>query len=299
MEPASEAFLRRAACPERNHSPEDWMMALWSSSAAYSTGVLWGPAVPPPVPTQLTQTTNRHTQVKRKFYYPTKVAEQPAWHFNYADQLEALGVGMGLVLADVTASANDSRQLGYAIGAWLNTVREFGPGATGQIDVLKYGSGNVVFTLPDFLAPDPPAGMTPVLPGALSRVFRYVRTVKAVSGYTEGKGLLLGVVGEEIPPPPLGPPPAPRISLLLGQLPEQQQVLVKFFKDGHQGIWLESRRGTGPWEFLITSTQSPYMDNRPLLVPGQAEVREYRAMFWDKGVASGDWCAVQKITVSP
>ena len=40
-------------------------------------------------------------------------------------------------------------------------------------------------------------------------------------------------------------------------------------------------------------------DTRPLLVPGVAEVREYRAMFWDKGQPSGEWCDVAKITVSP
>jgi NADPH-dependent 2,4-dienoyl-CoA reductase/sulfur reductase-like enzyme len=32
---------------------------------------------------------------------------------------------------------------------------------------------------------------------------------------------------------------------------------------------------------------------------GVAEVREYRAMFWDKGQPSGEWCDVAKITVSP
>ncbi len=274
-------------------------MALWSSGVAWSAGVLWGPAVSPPVLTALTETTHKHTHMKRKFYYPTKVAEQPAWHFNYADQLEALGVGMGLVLADVTASVNDARQLGYAIGAWLGAVREFGPGATGQVEVLKYGSGITAFALPEFLAPDPPAGVTAVLPGALLRVFRYVGVVKGAPGYTEGKGLLMGIVGEEIPPPPPGPAGGPRVTLTLSQTPESQQVLVKFYKDGHEGIWLESRRGAGTWEYIINNTQSPILDARPLLVPGQAEVREYRAMFWDAGVPNGDWCDVAKITVSP
>ncbi|MEQ1748185.1 MAG: hypothetical protein ABL974_02100 [Prosthecobacter sp.] len=227
------------------------------------------------------------------------MAEQPAWHFNYADQLTELGVGMGLVLADVTASANESRQLGYAIGAWLGAVRDFGPGATRQVEVLKYGSGITPFTLPEFLAPDPPAGLTAVLPGALARIFRYMGVIKGVSGYTEGKGILMGVVGEEIPPPPPGPTGGPRVSLSLSQTPESQQVLTKFYKDGHEGIWLESRRGAGLWEFLIISTKSPYLDARPLLVPGQAEVREYRAMFWDAGAPNGDWCDVAKITVSP
>ncbi|MBE7498633.1 MAG: hypothetical protein HS117_27150 [Verrucomicrobiaceae bacterium] len=236
--------------------------------------------------------------MQRKPYYPKKVSEQPAWHFNYADQITILGPGMGLVPADVTATINDSRHVGYSIGAWCNTVREFGPGATGQLEVLKFGSGLTAFELPEFVPPAPPAGLTTVLPGALARIFKYVQVIKGSPGYTEGQGLLLGIVGEEVPPPPPGGG-VPRLTLMLNQVPAQQQVLAKFFKDGHEGIWLESRRGNGAWEFLIISTKSPYIDTRPLLVPGQAEVREYRAMFWDAGQPNGDWCDVARITVSP
>lgn len=274
-------------------------MALWSDGALWSSpSSIWGPVVPPSPLIANTRTRKTTQTMKRKFYYPTKVAEQPAWHFNYATQLTELGVGIGLVLADITASANDSRQLGYAIGAWLNGVREFGPGSTGQVEVLKYGTGNTPFVLPEFLPPDPPVGLTAVLPGALARIFRFVGMIKGAPGYTDGMGLLMGVVGEEIPPPPPGGS-GPRLSLMLNQQPAQQQVLAKFFKDGHQGIWLESRRNGGAWEFLAISTKSPYTDTRALLVPSQAEVREYRAMFWDAGQPNGEWCDVAKITVSP
>ena len=53
------------------------------------------------------------------------------------------------------------------------------------------------------------------------------------------------------------------------------------------------------WEFLATTTKSPYVDDRPLLNPAQAEVREHRARFRDQGAPNGDWCDVAKITVSP
>ncbi|MDZ4404887.1 hypothetical protein [Prosthecobacter sp.] len=236
--------------------------------------------------------------MQRKPYYPRKVAEQPNWHFTYAEQLVLHGVSIGLVLADVTASVNDSKHLGYGLGAWLNSVREFGPGSTGQVEVLKYGTGTTPFTLPEFTAPTPPAGLTAVLPGALARIFRYVRAIKAAPGYTEGIGLLMGIVGEELPPPPPGSG-VPRLTLALNQIPAQQQVLLKFFKDGHEGIWIESRRNGGAWEFLAISSKSPYTDTRALLVASQAEVREYRAMFWDAGQPNGEWCDVAKITVSP
>ena len=65
------------------------------------------------------------------------------------------------------------------------------------------------------------------------------------------------------------------------------------------GMWIESRRGTGDWEFLTTSDKSPILDDRPLLAAGQAEVREYRARFWDQGKPNGAWCDVAKLTVGP
>ncbi len=40
-------------------------------------------------------------------------------------------------------------------------------------------------------------------------------------------------------------------------------------------------------------TVKPYSDDRPLLVPGTAETREYRLRWWD----NGDWNPVQKLTV--
>ncbi len=46
-------------------------------------------------------------------------------------------------------------------------------------------------------------------------------------------------------------------------------------------------------------TESPYMDERPLLVAATPEVREYRMRFWDKGTPNGDWTDVVKVTVSP
>ena len=62
---------------------------------------------------------------------------------------------------------------------------------------------------------------------------------------------------------------------------------------------LRRRRGTGDWEFVAISMKSPYTDTRALLVPNQAEMREYRAMFWDNGQPNGEWCDVARITVSP
>ena len=77
------------------------------------------------------------------------------------------------------------------------------------------------------------------------------------------------------------------------------KMKLSFFKYNHMGVYIECRRGAGAFEFLAIDTESPYMDERPLLVVGQPEVREYRMRFWDKGTPNGDWTDVVKVTVSP
>ena len=74
---------------------------------------------------------------------------------------------------------------------------------------------------------------------------------------------------------------------------------LTFFKYSHMGVHIESRRGNGLWEFLSVDTETPYLDERPLLGAGQPEVREYRMRFWDKGTPNGDWTDVSSVTVSP
>jgi hypothetical protein len=232
--------------------------------------------------------------MKRQPYYPKQIADQPEWHFNYADRLAENGAAMGLLAADVTASVNDSKHLGYALGAWLTKVREFGPGATGELETLKFGTGGTAFELPVFEPPAPPAGLTAVLPGALARIFKYVQTIKAAPGYTEGLGLLLGVVGEEDTVEHI----RPEFTLKTEAGDGCHCVKVRFKKFGHYAVAVYSKRGNGGWELLGIDTASPYEDDRPLLVAGQPEIREYKLRFWDAGEENGEWTDVASITVS-
>lgn len=146
--------------------------------------------------------------------------------------------------------------------------------------------------------PTLPVGITSVLPGALDRTFLLVKEIKAKKTYTLAMGLDMGIVGEEMPTPP-GTVAPPRITLSLIQTPTMQQVLVKFSRIVTKASGWRAAAARVPGRPSQSSPPEPYTDTRELLVPGQAEVREYRAMFWDEGEASGDWCDVAKITVSP
>lgn len=270
-------------------------MATWSSGVLWNSGALWGPASPQP-PLKQHRQIQRHTRtMKRQPYYPTRLEAQPEWHFNYADRLTEYGAGLGLLPADITASVNDSRHLGYALGVWLTKVREFGPGVTGELETLRYGTGTTPFELPEFVAPAPPSGLTPVLPGALNRIFKFVQTIKSAPDYTEGIGLLMGIVGQE----DTIDHPFPELSLKIEQGPACQCVRIRFKKWDNYAVALYSKRGTTDWELLGIASESPYSDERPLLVAGQPEVRSYRARFWDAGTENGDWTPISTTPVAP
>jgi hypothetical protein len=148
--------------------------------------------------------------------------------------------------------------------------------------------------LPTFTAPALPAGVTAALPGTLTRIFALIAKMKLSAGYTEAIGTDLGIIGSEATEKTV-----PKFITEMLQGSGCQCVKLTFYKYNHMGVYIEGRRGTGAWEFQAIDTESPYIDERPLLVAGTPEVREYRMRFWDKGTPNGDWTDVVKVTVSP
>ena len=170
----------------------------------------------------------------------------------------------------------------------------FAPSTTDAVDDVLTGAGTAAVVLPTFVAPALPTGVTAALPGALNRLFALIGRMKLSASYTEGIGTDLGLVGAAETEKPL-----PKFSAKTEQGSANENVRLVFSKYTHMGVYLESRRGTGAWDFLAIDTESPYVDDRPLLTASQPEVREYRMRFWDKGTPNGDWTDVAKVTVSP
>ncbi len=130
--------------------------------------------------------------------------------------------------------------------------------------------------------------------GALDRLFRLVKDIKNKPGYTESIGNDLKVIGDTYSDPDL-----PKFSVKTIQGMDGQAAELRFFKYGRTGVHIESRRGGGAWEFLAIDTESPYLDERPLLTASVPEQREYRMRFWHKGNPTGEWTDVQIVTVGP
>jgi len=276
-------------------------MALWNSNVNWSASILWGPSALPSGPSNANSKKN-NTPMKRDNYYPRLVAERPEWHANFAAKILIYGPILGLTPAQVNQGVADNLYLAYGLGDWISNVRDFAPACTSSLETLTIGTGNEAYVFKPYTAPDLPTlpvGIT-VTPGALTRTFGLVQVIKGLSPYTQDMGIDMGIVGPEAPPPP-PPGDAPVPQLIVSAIPgdENEVGRVKYFKYGHEYVMLESRRGGGAWEHLAQSAKSPFLDTRPLLVAGQAEVREYRGRYYDKGANSSGWSDVAKVTVGP
>ena len=237
---------------------------------------------------------NKRNTMKRQKYYPSRIGDQLIWLMNYYTKLPTYGPTCGVVAGDITASVADAKWCHYMLGLWLAAVRAFSPATTDAVDEGLTGTGSSVMVLPGFTAPALPTGVVAQLPGALTRIFALIAKMKLGAGYVESIGTEMGIVGAEETDKT-----APKFLIEVLQGATHQSAKLVLYKYGHQGVVIEGRRGAGEWEFLAIDTESPYIDDRPLLVAGTPEIREYRMRFWDKGTANGDWSPVQKTTLSP
>ena len=234
--------------------------------------------------------------MKRQDYYPSRIAAQVLWLLNYYTKLPLYGTTCGVSAGDVTATVADAKWCFYMLGLWLNAVRGFSPATTDAVDIGLTGTGSSVMVLPTFTAPALPAGVVAQLPGALTRIFALISQMKLNAGYTTAIGDDLKIVGSEEDP---DTHPVPKVTIEIIQGPNGKIVRSKFVKFGHEGVCIEGRRGTTDWAFLAIDTLTPYDDDRPLLVAGTPEVREYRFRFFDKGTPNGEWTLVFSVTVGP
>lgn len=239
----------------------------------------------------------------REDYYPTQISEQADWHLNFAAKFPLYGAILGKTALQINNAVADNLTLAYGLSDRRTSVRDFGPASTASLELLKKGTGGDPFAFTAYTAPPLPTlpvGADPVLPGALVRTFGLIKGLKGEPGYTLAMGLDMGIVGSEAPPPPPpGEAPSPVITVSAISGTENQYGRVKFVKNGHEYVIIECRINGAAFVELGMSKKSPFIDDRPLLVAGQAEVHEYRARYYDNGAPSSGWSDVAKITVGP
>ncbi len=79
----------------------------------------------------------------------------------------------------------------------------------------------------------------------------------------------------------------------------QSQVDIRVFKAGYSVVVVDSRRGGGDWEQIATLTGANFVDNRPPLVAGVPEQREYRSQGFQDNARHGPLSAVVSVVTVP
>ena len=121
------------------------------------------------------------------------------------------------------------------------------------------------------------------------------RRIKAHPAYTVALGDLLGVEGPEDTTNLATSKPTLAAAAKSGGVVE-----ITFTKSKSDGVNIYClRSGDVASTFLARDTASPYVDNRPLLVPGKPEVREYRAIYVLGDAEIGNFSDEIVITATP
>lgn len=221
-------------------------------------------------------------------YFPSGQPEQILWLPNFVTKLTARAAELGYTPAEIASTVIDCNWALYCIQKVGPAAKTYAQSMTAAIRANLY-SDPVVGTpppLPAFALPVPIP--TQAAPGALKRVFAFIKTMKLRAQYTIAIGEDLGVIGDEETENPDAVPRLGKIVVRGGE------VIIPFFKDGHMGVYIECSIDGGPWAFVTIDTTSPYNDTRPLAPGKAAEKRRYRLCFWD-GEATHVWVTTEEV----
>ncbi len=226
-------------------------------------------------------------------YFPRREPDQIPWLNNYKTKIATHGATVGVTAPEIAATQADLTFYVWLLEIWHPQVEQDTREATAYKKLVANGGVPNLSPIPvptGTLFPSPPA---PQPVGILKRLFAQIARLKTSAGYNEMIGQDLQIIGTESADTHL----FPDFTTTVEDGPTCQCARLDFTKFGHEGVYIESRRNGGAWEFLAIDTKKPYLDARPLLVNGQAETREYRMRFWDGGEPNGDWTAVQKASI--
>ena len=236
--------------------------------------------------------------MKAQPYFPGDLANQLLFFVNLQTKYDGYAAALGLSPA---SQAKFKLTIAWLIWTWethMPTRRNDSYAATAWRQNLTNGISNASTQtdppVPAALTPpsqaNPPVG--PAYYGMLTWLFSEIARWKKAEGYTDAMGADLGIVGSastaHTDPPTLWQGAVAQNSV---------EVCTNIYE--HAGVWLESQRqGEAGFSFLATETTSPYVDNRPVKTPSQAEWRDYRACWWDNNAASYAFGPVLRVLVN-
>lgn len=204
----------------------------------------------------------------RTDYLPTTDGDLLIWYDHFKTNLMAQQAVLKLSDADIATVTSDGNELHEKVFA-ANAAAAAAHHANHE---KKASSGNI-----------------------LNRVRGVVRRIKSQNEYTDALGRLLGIVGSEA---------NTDLSTTKPVLTAKDQtggvVLLRFQKYHSHGVNIYCQRDDeSDFVFLARDTQTSYLDNRPLLMPGKPEQRRYTAVYIYKDVEVGAYSDDLVVTCAP
>ena len=172
------------------------------------------------------------------------------WHNTFQTGIAELGAGLGATADEITAVGTRNTEL-HAKRTNTETKAALAKQATGEEDATNKSAQTA--------------------DRALAKKFMFA------ASYDEAKGKGLGIEGVDsnalVTEPQLTAEPK-----------TNGRVDLAFPKGKSRGVNLYSKRGVETaYTSLARDTEAPYVDTRALLVPGQPELRTYRATYVGPG----------------
>ena len=225
----------------------------------------------------------------RSHYLPNHDIGKNAWLANFAAKLPNHQSAVGLVAAEVASVQADAAFFNYVLTAQrqcANTSQQW----TAYKNAARSGEDAALGAMP--VAPAPGTAPAAVAPGIFRRIPALVTRIKNHPGYTEAIGQDLAIIGAEQTIDLNLVKPVLVIELQAGR------PLVKWTKQGLDGVEIHVDRGTGVFSFLAVDTEPDYLDTAPLPAPGQSAVWRYKAIYRVGDEQVGQWSNPVSIAVA-
>ena len=201
-------------------------------------------------------------------FIPTRDADFVDYYDNFKTVAASDGATVGLTAADQTAIAGDN--------STVHTVKNASDSAYQVSQQATKTLRNTFSTVK-------------------SNVRTIARRIKVHPAYTEALGKKFGIEGAEDTTDMTTAKPTLKGKALL-----HGEAQVGFDKQKSDGVNIYSKRdGDADWVKLSFDSQSPYVDNRPLLVAGKSEQRRYRACYVIADAEIGLYSDELVVTVQP
>ena len=216
----------------------------------------------------------------RNSYFPARIGRQVLWLKNYRTKIGNYQTPGGYSAPEIAATQLDADNCVFYLEYWQPGVQQFAEGATGQVHLVLYGAGTTAAAVPVYTL-NPPTGTpapgqvvppTAVLPGALKRIFAFIKNLKTRAFYTEAAGDDLGIIGDDG-----GVVDRDTAKPAIKATRRGDEVRIVWTKGDFDGVEIWVDRGEGAFAKLAVDMKPDYFDTEPL--PATAKTWRYKARY--------------------